>query len=389
VVARFLIFFTSVLVASPAAWPQEHSRAEGESQGNQHTVSTDLPVEAIPDLRHEKPTLKIPAKRARDFFIVPIPMSSPTFGSGLVLGGAYFYRQNEAQKASQPPSFTAAAAGYTDNKSWFGGVLQQNYWKEDRWRFSAVAGYLDFDLELTQSLDSPEQTTTDWLVSGSVFATAISRRIHGHWYLGLTARYLDITQSLGLVSDQPDYNLDPEIKSPGIGLTLQYDTRDKPTNAYTGKLFELKSVFADQQDRPRGEYQSYSAELRSYHRLRDDLVLAWEVNGCAKNGTIPLWDTCRLNLRGFPVTEYLGTQSFSGQAEARWHFSPRWGAVAFAGAGWVDQPFSDNGRSDTIPSYGLGIRFMVLESQRINMRLDYGRSSDGSGAIYLAVGEAF
>ncbi len=41
-----------------------------------------------------------------------------------------------------------------------------------------------------------------------------------------------------------------------------------------------------------------------------------------------------------------------------------------------------------IPSYGIGLRFMVLESQRINMRLDYGRSN-GSDAVYLSVGEAF
>jgi len=33
-------------------------------------------------------------------------------------------------------------------------------------------------------------------------------------------------------------------------------------------------------------------------------------------------------------------------------------------------------------------RFMVLESHRINLRLDYGRSND-SDAVYLSVGEAF
>lgn len=43
---------------------------------------------------------------------------------------------------------------------------------------------------------------------------------------------------------------------------------------------------------------------------------------------------------------------------------------------------------EAIPSYGVGLRFMVLESQRINMRLDYGRSND-SDAVYLSVGEAF
>ena len=36
-----------------------------------------------------------------------------------------------------------------------------------------------------------------------------------------------------------------------------------------------------------------------------------------------------------------------------------------------------------------GIRFMVLESQRINVRVDYARSDKGNEAWYLSVTEAF
>lgn len=43
---------------------------------------------------------------------------------------------------------------------------------------------------------------------------------------------------------------------------------------------------------------------------------------------------------------------------------------------------------ELIPSYGIGLRLMVLESQRINVRVDYGHSSD-QAAIYLGVTEAF
>ncbi len=41
-----------------------------------------------------------------------------------------------------------------------------------------------------------------------------------------------------------------------------------------------------------------------------------------------------------------------------------------------------------VSSYSVGKRFMVLESQRINVRIDYARSDDNS-AYYLSVGEAF
>jgi outer membrane translocation and assembly module TamA len=84
----------------------------------------------------------------------------------------------------------------------------------------------------------------------------------------------------------------------------------------------------------------------------------------------------------------LGEASASTQFEARWRVSKRWGFVGFAGAGYIIKSFSQDRDRELIPSYGLGVRFMVLQSKRINLRLDYARST-GSDAIYVSVGEAF
>lgn len=70
--------------------------------------------------------------------------------------------------------------------------------------------------------------------------------------------------------------------------------------------------------------------------MTDTVVVAWEVQGCKRGGTAPLWDACAVRLRGFSATDYLGKASTSGQAEARWQLSNRWGIVGFAGAGYGD-----------------------------------------------------
>lgn len=80
--------------------------------------------------------------------------------------------------------------------------------------------------------------------------------------------------------------------------------------------------------------------------------------------------------------------SASGQVEARWQLSERWGIVGFAGAGYVGKSFNRIREREAIPSYGTGIRFTVLKAKRINLRLDYARSTD-SDAIHVSVGEAF
>jgi hemolysin activation/secretion protein len=62
--------------------------------------------------------------------------------------------------------------------------------------------------------------------------------------------------------------------------------------------------------------------------------------------------------------------------------------VAFAGAGAYENSFNEFRENEVIQSYGVGLRFMVMPSQRINVRLDYGRSKDDD-AIYLGVMESF
>jgi hypothetical protein len=365
-------------------------KSDGETE--ETTVEADLSAESALETTEETPKFKFLSKKPKNLLIVPIPTSSPTFGTGLVLGGAYFYPQTEAQKEAQPASFTGAAAGYTSNDSWFAGVMQQNYWKDDTWRFTGIAGYVDLSLNLI-STDSGDNTenSLDWLVKGSLFQARISRKLRGKWYLGLSARYLDISQVIGrdMEDEEGDFNIESEISALGAGVHLDFDSRDLPSNAFKGRYLELKAIGSYVSESEGDNYQSYHARFRSYHPLRDNLVLAWEVNGCGRSGQVPLWDTCRLGLRGFPATDYLGKQSLYGQAELRWRIYKRWGMVGFAGAGRMNETLGKYGENETIPSYGVGIRFMVMESQRINVRVDYARSDKGNEAWYLSVTEAF
>jgi len=365
-----------LLVGSPLASAQEFEQGSPEA--------SELPMDQLPDIRDDETALTI---QKGDLVVVPIPMSSPTFGTGLILGGAYFYSQTPEQKKSQPASFTGAGAAYTNNDSWAAGVVQQNYWDADKWRFTGVAGLLDFKFELRDPASDGE-ADLDWLIEGGFVQGTISRQIGGDWYAGVLGRYLDITQDL-VTPSSGLFLTGSNIKSVGAGPTIELDTRDMPTNAYTGHRLEGKAIFSNAEDDETSSYQGYYLRYRNYHQLKKaPIVVAWDIDGCAKSGQFPLWDTCRINLRGFPLTDYLGKQSISGQVEARWRASSRWGFVGFAGAGQISDSFSAGGDSERVPSYGAGVRFMVLESKRVNLRVDYARS-DNSDAWYLGVGEAF
>jgi hypothetical protein len=375
-----LCLLASVLLCVSPVFADEADEANADSP-----ITSGVSAGVVPDLRDVEHPL---TAQKGDLVVVPIPMSSPTFGTGLIGAGAYFYPQSAEQKAAQPASFTGAAAAYTNNDSWAAGIGQQNYWDADKWRFTGIAGYADFKFDLRDPATEGE-SGLDWNVSGGFVQGTLSRSVVDAWYLGVLARYLDITQDLDTSLPQQPFGIDSHIQSVGAGVILEHDTRDVPTNPYNGKRFSGQAIFSHTDGIEPGSYQGYYLRLRSYHELKESpIVIAWDINGCIKSGDIPLWDTCRINLRGFPLTDYLGKQSISGQIEARWHMSKRWGLVGFVGAGYITNSFSDRGENESVPSYGAGVRFMVLQSKRINLRVDYARSND-SDALYLGVAEAF
>ena len=322
------------------------------------------------------------------FLVVPIPFSNPTLGSGLVLGAGYFHPQTAAQKAAQPPSVTGAGAMYSANGSYGGAVGNASYWAEDTWRFVGLLGYADLDLPLL----APEATAgildIDWLIEATVGYGEISRRLGGDWYLGTSLRWVDVEQAFDFQIADVDLVLDNAFDTAGAGLSLTWDTRDVPSNAYEGRYFRANAFYNADSLGSDYIYESYGLNLKSYHLLRERLVLAWRLTGCAKRGDVPLWDACRVPLRGFASTDYLGRSSVIGEFEARWRFAERWGVVGFAGGGRITESLTGNRDGDLIPSYGVGLRFMVQPENRVNMRLDYGRSRDDT-AIYFSVGEAF
>jgi len=383
----FKLMKRAIILTLVFAWIVNGSALAGdETDASADETKTDTRPGIAPDIREDETKLKL---QKGNFVVVPIPISNPTLDSGLVLGAAYFYPQTEAQKKLQPASVTAAAGMYTSNNSKAFGIAQQNYWKDDTWRFTGVLGAADLRLSLLTPEELPVNSSVDWRINGEFLFAKGSRKLKGNWYGGLLARVVDARQSIAVVVDSTELEFDiGDVVSAGLGANIEYDSRDMPLNSYSGRHFMVDALFNDEAIGSNQSYQSYSVAYRSYHRLTDSIVLAWEVQGCARGGTSPLWDACMVKLRGFSATDYLGKVSASGQAEARWQMNKRWGLVGFVGSGYVGSSFSGIRDDKPIPSFGVGVRFMVLPAKRINMRLDFARSLD-SDAVHFTVGEAF
>ena len=175
----------------------------------------DVRPSVAPDIREEESKLKL---QKGNFVIVPIPVSNPTLDSGLIAGAAYFYPQTEEQRKAQPASITAGAAMYTSNDSRAAAIVQQNYWRDDRWRFTGAFGSADLRLSLIAPNEAEGTTNVDWRINGTFLLARLSRKIGGNWYGGVFTRVVDANQSLEFGEESIDFDTN-DVRAVGVGLT--------------------------------------------------------------------------------------------------------------------------------------------------------------------------
>lgn len=345
-------------------------------------ITTNAPE---PDLRDEDTPVKF---QRGDIVGVPIPTSDPTLGTGLIGVVGYYWAQTDEKADVQPPSLSGVGLMYTDSESWAVGLGHAGYWQQNTWRLRAAAGYAELNLPLlaTDILGLPVEV--DWLLKGGLAYAQLSRRVAGKWYVGLQGRYLDVKQDFSITLASLNFDLISRVEAASLGPRVEFDSRDTINAPRRGRLFTFSALATRGIGPSDLSYEAYEVEFRSFHQLTEPLVLAWRAKLCDRAGGAQLWDACRIGLRGFPATDYMGLSSAMAEVEARWQFSRRWGGVAFAGAGRVRDSFRIIDGDDGVPSFGVGVRLMVSENNRVNLRLDYGRTTD-SDAIYLFVGEAF
>ena len=143
-------------------------------------------------------------------------------------------------------------------------------------RFAGAIGHADLKLTLLSPDESGIGQTTSWLIRGNFVQTQLSRKVGGKWYAGFAGRFVDVDQ--GIEPDPGSIRFDNivDVKSVGIGINIDYDSRDMPLNTYDGKLFQVRTLFNDQSLGSGKTYQSYDLAYHSYHEMSIPVVLAWK-----------------------------------------------------------------------------------------------------------------
>jgi len=338
-----------------------------------------------------------PKKQKRGSWIfAPIPVVSPTFGSGLIMAVGYVFKVNPEDSKS-PPSTIGGAAAFTSSGSRAGVFGGRLYFSENKYQtaFAIGKGKANYDYFGIGRIPGREGISTEINQDGWVLFGEFMRNFGKRIFIGPRYQYRKLTAHLGGETTPGGFEIpviDLESTTAAIGFHVQRDLRDSTFYPRKGSLLDFKADFFAKPLGSNRDYQTYSLSYSGFRSLGTKQVLAYNGYGCSVSETAPFFDLCfygaRSTLRGYTAGEFQDRRLLAGQVEYRHELRYRLGFVAFAGVGGI-APQWDKFRIDKVmPSAGAGIRFKLNKTNHINYRADFGFGRGGY-TVSLGVSEAF
>ena len=319
----------------------------------------------------------------------PYYSSDTKFGIGLV--GAGLYRMAGCPKTMQP-SNVSLFSSFSTVGFWMVGVRGNNLFPDDRYRinyklylYSLPTSYWGVGYDNC----SNDGNETEMKRFQANVSAEFLVRVADNLYLGPMAAWDYIKGSE--IEGRPElFNGDSlRMNNYGLGVCVQFDTRDVITCASRGIYFYLSQMVSPKWLGNEKAFYTTNLRFSFYRRVWKGGILAGDLKGEFVFGH-PTWaNVARLgehgSMRGYYEGRYRDKHSMAAQLELRQHVWRRNGVVAWVGVGNV---FHD-GRtfSKLLPNYGVGYRWEF--KKHVNVRLDYGRGLHGESGFTFNINEAF
>jgi len=358
------------------------------------------------------------AENAFGFLPVPVVITEPAVDSGLGMIGLFFHEDEQsaakrkaAMKTSDdaaahllPPSVSAGYAAYTGNDSWMVGAGHMGFYKEGRLRYMVGGGHGDINLDYYNigGIDLPRSLSIKTKASGLMQSLKI-KVADLPLFIGASQRYInaelspasDLTNLLPAATPPPLVDtitdlLTKDVVTSGVGLVVQFDTRDNVFSPKSGYNYDLSHVFYRDEIGSDIDYESTTISGLNYFELSSRWRLAVRLFGETVNSDQPLPPFAKpsIQLRGIPAARYQGSDVAVLETEVTWVVNNRWNILGFSGAGRAAASTSGIGSASSQVSRGLGFRYQVARRYGFNVGLDVAQGPEDT-VVYIQAGSAW
>ncbi len=331
-----------------------------------------------------------------DYAFIPMISYNNSFGGQLGLMANGFFDIDKTDTIS-PGSMVGVFGYYFTNKTFFTGIINKNYFGEDKWRTKSVLVYgnVEFQtyIELPELINPVVLNTDngafiDYNTKIALIYFSGMREIIRHWFGGIQVSYSKSVTDF--ITDKVPIPTETEHLF-GFGVVSEYDIRDNVMNPHTGMNAKLGTTSFLESMGSSSQYHRIKLELNKYFNLNKKSVIMGRIYGIASIGDVPFSGqniVGRDDMRGYSNGRYRGNQVYNIQSEYRWNFYKKWGMVAFGGLGVATDDFHGKNFSGVLPSIGTGLRFKAIQSRNINIGVDVAKGKNDWG-LYFRIGEAF
>ena len=317
------------------------------------------------------------------FIASPSYTREASFGIGGLASG--LYRLDRADSLMQP-SDVSIVGNVALSGLYVVGVNGNNYFKGNRSRLAYDITFankpLDFwGIDYDACVDNPaiDYTRSKISIDVQYFYTVFDGFKVGARADFSHAKISSIEDESYLQGQKRSYTFT------GLGVSLQYDTRDFIPNPQRGVY-----VMADVTVYPEFMSNYDKTPIRTtfvfdfYQKLWSGGVIATDIYG-RFNGKDSPWALREelgggYRMRGYYAGRYIDNSIVSCQAELRQRIYKRIGCTVWGGCGTVFPRFKEFEWKNMLPSYGLGLRWEF--KHRVNIRVDYGFGKHTSGFIF-------
>lgn len=344
---------------------------------------------ALPD---QKQITQSPLGFANGSIVVaPIPLSNPSLGSGLILGGGYMFQLDETSDAS----FFGLAAMRTDNGSDAAGAALNLSFSGGRWVLKLAYGQanLNYTLDLLSGLDFGK---LDIRQTGDIADISIAYGLTDSISVGLDATWLKTAvaeQRLSAVLPPIIGDFGVEVEQISYGPTLQWDTVDDTIYPTSGQRLRYEVQNGEGINGFEAHFVRQSLSLEAYSPFGEKMVLATKALACSVDGDAPFFSLCGVglsdDLRGYAAGLYFDNALASLQAEMRLRATRRLGLTIFGGGSALGSNFGELDDADLLVAGGIGLRYRVSQKFPLDFSVDSAWNADGVFSTYVYVGQNF
>jgi len=343
---------------------------------------------------------KVQADTTKRITWAGIPMVNYNRSFGLLAGamGSMYYKVNETDTIS-PSSSTMLIGMYSSSKTYFLAAVQNFYLNEDRWRIKLLGGYGDVFFQFFQEIppgigqDLDDGIWIDFNTKVLFMQTKIQRQIIKNIYGGIEATLSDATTTFDIKNPITGENIRSEAQMNMVGYNLLYDSRDNVNFPVEGFFVQFSNNFVREWLGSSNNFERYKISFTHFWDISNNSksILASRFFGDIAAGDVPFQGENVLggdDLRGYSQGKYRARQVYAIQAELRQNLYKKFGMIAFLGVGSAVDAIGDIPNSLLLPSAGVGLRYMMIAKEKINVGIDVGVGRD-DWSLTFRIGETF